>query len=90
MVESFKFKSKLANIVVFLAGLIVYVGKDGLYSIMPSEYANLVPVIVLVAGYFVVQGTENTRVAVAEQLVRENIRIDDSPLCNDEYECDEI
>lgn len=67
MVESYKYKSKAANAIVFIAGLITYIGKDMLAQIMPKELAYLAPVIVLIAGYITVQTTENTRVVVAEQ-----------------------
>lgn len=68
MVESYKNKSKTANAIVFLAGLITYIGVDNLSKIIPAEYAYLAPVIVMIAGYIIVQTTENTRVEVAEQL----------------------
>ena len=68
MVESYKNKSKTANILVFLAGLITYIGVDNLSKIMPKEYAYLAPIIVMIAGYIIVQTTENTRVNIAEQL----------------------
>ena len=68
MVESYKNKSKTANAIVFLAGLITYIGVDNLSKIMPAEYAYLAPIIVMIAGYIIVQTTENTRVEVAEQL----------------------
>ena len=74
MVESFKFKSRFANVVVFVAGLVSYIGVDGLRSVIPSDYAYLVPVIVMVAGYIVVQATEDKRVAVAEELVHDEYR----------------
>lgn len=67
MVESYKYKSKAANAIVFIAGLITYIGKDMLAQVMPKELAYLAPVIVLIAGYITVQTTENTRVDVAEQ-----------------------
>ena len=67
MVESYKIPSKLTNILVFLAGFIVYIGKDELAKIMPVEYAYLAPIIVMVAGYIAVQKTENIRVERAEQ-----------------------
>lgn len=67
MVESYKYKSKAANAIVFIAGLITYIGVDNLTKIMPVELAYLAPVIVLIAGYIIVQTTENTRVSVAEQ-----------------------
>ena len=85
MVESYKFKSKLANVLVFVAGLVSYVGVDGLRSVIPSEYANLVPVIVMVAGYVVVQATENKRVAVAEEIVQ-----DTYTQMNDDYSTDYV
>lgn len=67
MVESYKIQSKITNAIVFLAGLIVYLGKDELAKIMPVEYAHLAPVIVLIAGYIAVQKTENIRVNRAEK-----------------------
>ena len=71
MTESYKFKSKLATAISFLAAFIVYIGKDELAQLMPTELAYLAPLIVLAAGYIVTQGTENKRVVVAEQLVHE-------------------
>lgn len=71
MIETYKYKSKAANAIVFLAGLITYIGKDMLAQILPVSYAYLAPIIVLVAGYLVVQNTEDIRVDVAEQKVHE-------------------
>ena len=68
MIQTYKYKSKAANAIVFLAGLITYMGKDPLAQVMPEELAYLAPIIVMIAGYIVVQATENTRVDVAEQL----------------------
>ena len=87
MVESYKFKSKVATAISFLAALVAYLGKDGLTAIMPQEYANLVPVIVFAAGYILAQSTENKRVEVAEQLAVENfVNVDPrEPVLNDEY-----
>ena len=68
MIQTYKYKSKAANAIVFLAGLITYIGKDPLAQVMPEELAYLAPIIVMIAGYIVVQATENTRVDVAEQL----------------------
>lgn len=67
MVETYKYKSKTANAIVFLAGLITYIGTDNLAKIIPKELAYLAPIIVMIAGYIIVQTTENTRVVVAEQ-----------------------
>ena len=72
MTESYKYKSKIANAVVFIAGLITYIGKDTLLQILPEKYRYLAPILVLIAGYLVVQSTENTRVEVAEKLAIEN------------------
>lgn len=69
--ESYKYKSQIATAAAFIAGLIVYIGQDKLATIVPTEYANWIPIIVLVAGYILAQTTENKRVDVAEQIVRE-------------------
>lgn len=71
MVESYKYKSKFATAISFLAALVVYLGKDGLAQVMPQEYAYLIPIIVFAAGYVATQKTENTRVETAEQMVHE-------------------
>ena len=76
MVQSYKNKSKTANAIVFLAGLITYIGVDNLSKIMPAEYAYLAPIIVMIAGYIIVQTTENTRVEIAEKLAIQNIKSD--------------
>ena len=62
---------KVVAAAAFIAGLIVYIGQDKLATIVPTEYANWIPIIVLVAGYILAQTTENKRVDVAEQIVRE-------------------
>lgn len=77
MVESYKYKSKAANAIVFLAGLITYIGVDNLSKIMPVEWAYLAPIIVMIAGYIIVQTTENTRVEVAEQIITEKYNRDE-------------
>lgn len=71
MVESYKYKSKIATAISFIAALIVYVGKDELTKIMPTEYAYLAPIIVIIAGYILAQSTENKRVDIAEQMILE-------------------
>lgn len=43
-------------------------GKDNLTQMLPAKYANLAPIIVLIAGYIAVQVTENIRVEKAEKL----------------------
>lgn len=68
MIQSYKNKSKITNAIVFLAGLITYIGKDNLATILPRECANLAPIIILIAGYIAVQVTENIRVEHAEEL----------------------
>ena len=40
MVESYKYKSQIATAAALIAGLIVYIGKDNLATIVPPEYAN--------------------------------------------------
>lgn len=70
-IESYKTKSQIATAAAFIAGLIVYIGQDKLATIVPAEYANWILIIVLIAGYILAQTTENKRVDVAEQIVRE-------------------
>ena len=93
MVETYKYKSKIATAISFIAAFIAFIGKDGLAQIIPAEYANWIPIIILLAGYIVTQTTEDKRVDVAEQRVYEQIAKDnidpDEPVLNDEYECDE-
>ena len=78
MVTTYKYKSKIATAISFIAALIAYLGKDGLTAIMPTEYANLIPILIFAAGYVLTQTTENKRVDVAEQMVYEKIAQDDT------------
>ena len=71
MTETYKYKSKIATAISFIAALIAYLGKDGLTQIMPAEYAFLIPILVFCAGYVLTQSTENKRVEIAEQLIHE-------------------
>jgi len=71
MTNTYKYKSKIATAISFIAAFIVYVGQDGLKQIMPAEYAYLIPIIILLAGYIATQSTENKRVEVAEQMILE-------------------
>ena len=73
MVETYKYKSKIATAISFMAAFIVYIGKDGLTEIMPPEYAYLIPIIIFLAGYILTQKTEDKRVDVAEQMVVEKL-----------------
>ena len=79
MTESYKTKSRIATAIAFIAALISYLGVDGLKQIIPAEYAGAIPIIVFVAGYILAQSTEDKRVEVAEQLVREET--DDEDAC---------
>ena len=76
MVTTYKYKSKIATAISFIAALIAYLGKDGLTQIMPAEYAFLIPILVFCAGYVLTQSTENKRVAIAEQMVYEKLTSD--------------
>lgn len=82
MVQSYKIKSKTTNAIVFLAGLITYLGKDNLATILPAKYANLAPIIVLIAGYIAVQVTENIRVEKAEELAVINYEAENNSTCD--------
>jgi len=92
MVESYKYKSKIATAIAFIAAFIVYLGKDELAKILPPEYAFLASFIVIIAGYVLAQGTENKRVNIAELLVasqynpiEDNDPAADYENLNDEY-----
>ena len=67
MVESYKYKSKIATAIGFLATIIVSLGKDGLTKIIPAEYVWIIPVLVTIASWILAQKTEDHRVVVAEQ-----------------------
>ena len=67
MVESYKYKSKIATAVAFIAMIIVSLGKDGLAKIIPEEYVWTIPIIVGIATWILAQKTEDHRVVVAEQ-----------------------
>ena len=71
MVESYKYKSKIATAIGFLATIIVSLGKDGLTKIIPQEYVWIIPVLVTIASWILAQKTEDKRVDVAEQMVHE-------------------
>lgn len=70
MVESFKNYSKLINLVVFICGLITFLGVENLKTVIPDNFQYLIPVIVLSAGYILVQLSEDKRVSRAEEIVR--------------------
>lgn len=74
-IESFKNKSKLINLLVFAASFIVYVGTDGLRSIIPDEYQYIIPTIMMIAGFILVQKSEDKRVEVAEEIaIQKNMK----------------
>lgn len=88
MTESYKFKSRLATAISFLAAFIIYVGQDGLKQVIPTEYAWLIPIIIFLAGYIATQKTEDKRVETAEQLIEEKYAVSDptaNEILNDEY-----
>ena len=88
MTESYKFKSRLATAISFLAAFIIYVGQDGLKQFIPAEYAWLIPIIIFLAGYIATQKTEDKRVETAEQLIEEKYVVSDptsNEILNDEY-----
>ena len=85
MTESYKIKSKIWTAISFIAAFIVYIGKDGLAQFIPSEYANLIPIIVLIAGYIITQKTEDKRVDIAEQLIHEKYNDPTPEVFNDDY-----
>ena len=71
MIESYKYKSKIATAIAFIAMIIVSLGKDGLTKIIPAEYVWTIPVIVGIATWILAQKTEDKRVDVAEKIILE-------------------
>ena len=68
--KSYKNISRIVTVLSFIAIFIV-TNQDFLISSVPIEYQTLVQLIVLVAGFFVTQFSEEKRVARAEELVEE-------------------
>ena len=69
--ESLKNYSRAVNIIVFICSLITYLGVDGLTNIVPNEYKYIVPTIITIAGFILVQLSEDARVERAEELVKQ-------------------
>lgn len=84
MVESYKFKSKLATAIGGIATIITALGVEQLSTAFPS-FGRYIPVIVAIATWYVSQTTENKRVEVAEQLVHEQYNDPSLEGLNDEY-----
>lgn len=85
MIPTYEYKSKIANIIAFLAGLITYMGRDMLAQILPKEIAYLAPFIVTLAGYILAQKTENIRVDVAQQRAVERYQQNNFTFATDSY-----
>lgn len=68
--KSYKNISRIVTVLSFIAIFIV-TNKDFLIGSVPVEYQALVQLIVLVAGFFVTQFSEEKRVVRAEELVEE-------------------
>ena len=74
-IKSYKYKSKVATAITFIATYILYLGQDGLNELLPKEFLFIVPFLVYLAGYFVTQTTEDKRVSVAEDIKDEQFRL---------------
>lgn len=68
--KSYKNISRIVTVLSFIAIFIV-TNKDFLISSVPIEYQTLVQLIVLVAGFFVTQFSEEKRVVRVEELIEE-------------------
>ena len=66
--KSYKDISRTVTIISFIAIFIV-TNQEFLISNVPAEYQVLVQLIVLIAGFFVTQFSEEKRVVRAEELV---------------------
>lgn len=69
--ESLKNYSRAVNIIVFICSLITYLGVDGLSNIVPNEYKYVIPTIIAIAGFVLVQLSEEARVERAQELVKQ-------------------
>ena len=70
MTESYKYKSKLATAIGGICTIISVLGVEQLAAMFPG-YGQYIPAIVALATWYISQTTENTRVEVAEQIIRE-------------------
>lgn len=70
MVESYKFKSKLATAIGAVATIISILGVTQLRELFP-QFGTYIPIVVAIAAWYLSQSTENKRVEVAEQMVEE-------------------
>lgn len=68
--KSLKSYSYAVNFITFICGLITFLGIDNLRTVIPENFQYLIPVVVLTAGYILVQLSENARVVRAEDIVR--------------------
>jgi len=87
MVESYKYKSKLATAIGALATVISILGQAQLTQMFP-QFGQYIPIIVALATWYLSQSTENRRVEIAEELVRERYAVTDPTTpeeLNDEY-----
>lgn len=86
MTESYKFKSKLATAIGAIATIISIVGVNQLQALFPS-FGEYIPIVVAAATWYLSQTTENKRVEVAEQLIREEYvdPVTSDRVLNDEY-----
>ena len=66
--KSLKNYSRAVNIIVFFCSLITYLGVDGLNNIVPDEYKVIIPTVTIVAGFVLVQFSEDKRVERAENI----------------------
>ena len=66
--ESLKNYSRAINIIVFLCSLITFLGVDGLNNVVPDEYKAIIPTIIMIAGFVLVQFSEDKRVERAENI----------------------
>ena len=87
-IESYKYKSKIATAIGFLATIIVSLGKDGLTKIIPAEYVWIIPVLVTIASWILAQKTEDHRVVVAEQKAIEDYKNEIITTDNDDVDVD--
>lgn len=70
--QSYKTKSTLTNVLVFICTFITSIGVVEVGNMLPDKYKYLASTIVAFAGFLLVQLTEDKRVGTAETIAVED------------------
>lgn len=84
MIQSYKWKSRLTNIIAFIATCASYITVNQLLPFLPTEYKVFAPTIVGIIGYIATHLTEEKRVTVAENIKTEELTSSSTSLEGDD------